>query len=206
MARFALSLAGVALYATLTVLTYWAYIHLFPVDVVLYAAVWAACLALFAYGALVFIASFARTFSPLEKTQNLVICALLGYALALTFPTVIDRSLSFYILEKLQQRGGAIQVQHLDKVFQEEYVREHRLMDVRLTEQLQSGTVQIDAANCLRLTPRGDRLARFSRFFRAHWLPPRRLVAGAYTQDLVDPFARDAAVPDYLCKPRALSE
>lgn len=45
-----------------------------------------------------------------------VICPLLAYGFAISVPTVIDRSLSMYILEKLQQRGGGIQLAAFDTV------------------------------------------------------------------------------------------
>jgi hypothetical protein len=199
MHRFILSIAGVLLYVVIAVATYWIYIHSAKVDVVLYAAIWACCLALVIYASIAIALPVSSRFNSLEKAQNLSICALVGYAMALTFPTIIDRSLSFYILEKLQQRGGGIQYQHLDLVFREEYFREHRLMDIRITEQMQSGTVFVDDADCLRLTPRGEHLASFSRFFRSNFLPPQRLIAGTYSKDLVDPFAHRTATPNYLC-------
>jgi len=96
-----------------------------------------------------------------------VIWALGGYAFAITGPALFDRSLSFYILEKLQQRGGGILESRMGDVFKEEYMPEFRLIDVRLTEQLQSGTIAIDNG-CVKLTPRGKRLATLSRFIRTH--------------------------------------
>jgi hypothetical protein len=114
-------------------------------------------------------------------------------------PAVLDRSLSFYILEKLQQRGGGIQQARFAEIFTQEYVKEHRLVDVRLTEQMESGTIKIDNG-CVRLTAKGDRLATFSRFFRTHLLPKRRLLMGQYSDDLTDPFRHSATQVDYLCK------
>lgn len=199
MRRFLLPIVGVLLYMVIAVITYWAYIRLARVDVVLYASLLASGLALCAYALFMALAPAAQSFSRLEKMQNLIICALVGYAMAISLPTVIDRSLSFYLLEKLQQRGGGIQRRHMDVVFREEYMREHRLMDIRLTEQVQSGTIAIGRDDCVRLTLRGERLANFSRFFRAHFLPEKRLIGEKYSSDLVDPFAVDSAVPNYLC-------
>lgn len=95
--------------------------------------------------------------------QLLVIWLLGAYLFAISIPTVLDRSLSFYILEKLQQRGGGIREDALQQVFTDEYMREHHLIEVRLTEQLQSGTIYIHNG-CVKLTDRGERLASFSRF------------------------------------------
>jgi hypothetical protein len=73
------------------------------------------------------------------------------------------------------------------------------LVDVRLTEQLQSGTIRIENG-CVHLTPKGDRLASFSRFFRAHLLPKQRLLLDSYGDDLVDPFRHSNTAVDYLCR------
>lgn len=88
-----------------------------------------------------------------------------GYAMAISGPAVIDRSLSFYILEKIQQRGGGIKQEKLAQVFTDEYLKEHRLVDVRLTEQLESGTIVVNDG-CVLLTPKGERFASFGQYFR----------------------------------------
>ncbi|WP_313333329.1 hypothetical protein [Comamonas sp.] len=195
--RFAL-LSWLA-YPVLAALSYLLYIRLLTVDVVLYAALAAAALALVLQALLLCCLSTWRAFSILEKCQHLLVCALTGYSLALSVPTVIDRSLSFYILEKLQQRGGGIARSKMDQVFKDEYMHEHRLIDIRLTEQLVSGTIRIDDQGCVLLTPRGERLAHFSRWFRHYGLPHQRLIGDSYSADLVDPFAHSQSAPDYRC-------
>jgi hypothetical protein len=107
--------------------------------------------------------------------------------------------LSFYTLEKLQQRGGAIQLVAFERVYATEYMKEHRLVDVRLTEQQQSGTITI-TDGCVRLTPRGDFLATASRLFRTYFLPKQRLLMGEYSSDLTDPFRSSTTTVDYLCR------
>lgn len=114
-------------------------------------------------------------------------------------PTVIDRSLSFYILEKIQQRGGGIQLDSFEQVFTQEYLKEHRLVDVRLTEQQSSGTIMIQDG-CVKLTERGKRLASFSRYFRQNFLPKQRLLMGEYTDDLTDPFRNSEKLFNYECQ------
>lgn len=168
------------------------------VDVLFYAALEDAATAVLLVAVLVFAWRACGVFNAFEKAQLLVICALIGYALAISVPTVLDRSLSFYTLEKLQQRGGGIRYSAFENVFTQEYVKEHRLVDVRLTEQLQSGTIVI-RDGCVRLTPKGEALARFSRWFRMHLLPRQRLLMGEYTDDLTDPFRHSAAAADYTC-------
>jgi hypothetical protein len=124
---------------------------------------------------------------------------LLGYSFAISVPTVIDRSLSFYILEKLQQRGGGIKLDAFDQVFTQEYVKEHRLVDVRLTEQQQSGTIVI-RNGCVLLTDWGQTIATTSRYFRNHFLPKQRLLMGEYSDDLTDPFRNSVKRSDYQCQ------
>lgn len=64
-------------------------------------------------------------------------------------------------------------------IFVSEYMPEFRLVDVRLTEQLEAGTIVI-ANGCVKLTPKGERLAGISRFLRTNFLPKHRLLAGVH--------------------------
>lgn len=181
-------------------LIYWGWMRWGRVNVVFYSAIGCAVAATAVAAIPVLRARAFATFSALEKTQLLLIWLLVGYAFAISVPTVIDRSLSFYLLEKLQQRGGGIREDAFADVFSKEYLVEHRLVDVRLTEQLESGTIQIHNG-CVVLTERGQRLAHFSRWFRTNMLPRQRLLMGQYTADLTDPFRASAAPPsDYTCK------
>ncbi len=180
-------------------LTYYIHMRYFRVDVVLYASVFDAVIALIVVFGVLHLCKWFSDFSRLELIQLTAIWLLGGYLFAISVPTVIDRSLSFYILEKLQQRGGGIREDAFREVFTEEYVREHHLVEVRLTEQLQSGTIEIQRG-CVKLTERGDRLASFSRFYRKNLLPTHRLLMGQYTDALTDPFRNSQMSNDYRCQ------
>ena len=197
------ALAATALFVVLLVIVYWAWMRFGRVDVVFYSAIGCAVAAVVLAALPLYRARAFAGFSALERLQLLAIWALAGYAFAISVPTVIDRSLSFYLLEKLQQRGGGIRQDAFADVFTQEYMHEHRLVDVRLTEQLQSGTIVI-RDGCVELTPRGQRTASFSRWFRAHWLPRQRLLMGEYTDDLTNPFRLEAGAVDYTCGAAAL--
>ena len=171
----------------------------FRVDVVFYSAIFDGVLATILTLLCVTLIKWLDTYSAFEKLQLVCIWLLFGYAFAISVPTVLDRSLSFYILEKLQQRGGGIRLDAFDQVFTYEYVKEHRLVDVRLTEQQQSGTVTI-VDGCVKLTDWGQTLATGSRYFRSHFLPKQRLLMGKYSDDLTDPFKNSPETVDYLCK------
>lgn len=180
-------------------LVYFLYISLFRVDVVFYSSIYSSLITLILFSLAIYRSKYLNSvYSTYELFNVVVICFLLGYVFSISIPTVIDRSLSFYILEKLDQRGGGIKLSKFDYIFTNEYMREHRLVDIRLTEQERSGTIIIDDG-CVRLTPKGVYLAEFSRFFRANFLPKRRLLRGQYTDELIDPFSRSDVSPDYLC-------
>jgi len=188
-----------AVFIVALLLTYYIHMRYFRVNVVFYASVVDAVIALIlVFGTLHFFKWFSE-FSKLELIQLATIWLLGGYLFAISVPTVIDRSLSFYILEKLQQRGGGIREDAFREVFTDEYVREHHLVEVRLTEQLQSGTIEIQRG-CVKLTERGERLASFSRFYRKNLLPTHRLLMGQYTDALTDPFRNSQMGKDYRCQ------
>lgn len=197
--KIQLVIAATLLYALLLGVIHCLHVSFVPVNVVFYAAIGDAAIASIAAGTVLFFHSSFRPLGGLEKWQLLVIWLLAGYGFAISVPTVIDRSLSFYILEKLQQRGGGIKQDKFEEVFIREYLPEHRLMEVRLTEQLQSGTIAIENG-CVRLTEKGNRVASFGRFYRQNFLPKKRLLMGTYTDALTDPFRHSENIPDYQCK------
>ena len=188
-----------AVYAILLLAIYVLHVRYVPVNVVFYSATLDAILAMILAITLVATVRWFKVFTRFETLQLCCIWLLLGYSFAISVPTVIDRSLSFYILEKLQQRGGGIKLDAFDQVFTQEYVKEHRLVDVRLTEQQQSGTVEIKDG-CVKLTAWGQTIASSSRYFRAHFLPKQRLLMGKYSDDLTDPFRNSVDRVDYRCQ------
>lgn len=168
----------------------------FKVNVVLYASLFDVLISSFVFSFLVL--SF-KSYNLFEKLILIILFFFIGYCYAISIPTVIDRSLSFYILEKLEQRGGGIRLDKFEDVFVKEYMIEHRLIDVRLTEQLESGTIKIEN-NCVKLTYKGYLITKFSKFYRKNFLPTRRLLMGEYTDDLVNPFKKSRENLNYICK------
>ncbi|KAA8994941.1 hypothetical protein FJU31_16065 [Stenotrophomonas cyclobalanopsidis] len=198
MNRFLKAAGLTAVYVVVLLAVYVIHMRYFAVDVVFYAAIGDAFIALVITGLLLLLPCF-RVLSGLEKSLLCIIWLLGGYSFAISVPTVIDRSLSFYILEKLEQRGGGIRQSAFQDVFTKEYMVEHRLVDVRLTEQESSGTVEI-VNGCVRLTEKGERIAALSRFYRKNLLPKRRLLLGVYSDDLTDPFRHSLQNVDYRCR------
>jgi hypothetical protein len=178
------------------VITYLIHINFFQIDVVFYAAIVDGVIASLL---MLIILTLIKVFNAFEKFLLVCIFLLIGYSIAISVPTVIDRSLSFYILEKIQQRGGGIKLDSFEEVFTQEYVKEHRLVDVRLTEQMQSGTITIENG-CVKITEKGKNITKFSRYFRIHFLPKKRLLMGQYSDDLTDPFRNSSPSPNYQCQ------
>jgi hypothetical protein len=192
------SLFATFAFLAILICIYIAHVNFFQVNVVFYSAILDGFLAACITTGGLFVLKYFRIFNAFEKFQLMVIWFLIGYSLAITIPTVIDRSLSFYILEKIQQRGGGIKYAQFSEVFTQEYVKEHHLVDVRLTEQLESGTITIENG-CVKLTERGKELAAFSRAFRKNFLPKHRLLMGKYSADLTDPFRNSFKATNYEC-------
>lgn len=188
-----------ALYVVVLIAAYVIHVKFFRVNVVFYSSIADSVIATALTMLLLSLVRWLNDFSVFEKTLLACIWLLLGYSFAISVPTVIDRSLSFYTLEKLQQRGGGIKLSAFEGVYAREYMKEHRLVDVRLTEQQQSGTIVIQDG-CVKLTPWGDTLATASRYFRANFLPKERLLMGEYSSDLTNPFRASEANVDYQCK------
>jgi hypothetical protein len=196
--KYLRSVEASAIFVFLLALIYGLHMRFLNVDVVFFASMADGVLAaLITAGCLLVFKRFSLL-NTLEKWQLLIIWMLLGYGFAISIPTVIDRSLSFYILEKIEQRGGGIQQARFADVFTKEYLKEHRLVDVRLTEQLASGTIEI-RDGCVKITPKGQQLASMSRYFRQHFLPKNRLLMGHYSDDLINPLKNGDATPDYTC-------
>ena len=170
----------------------------FPVRVVLYDTLLDVVIALLPF-ALIYVLALRKrlALSRPELVLSLLVGLLIAVNYAISIPTVIDRSLSAYILEKLAQRGGAIQFSAFPRIFADEYMKEHRLVDIRLTEQLESGTIVIENG-CVRLTDRGRLVATITRFYRTHFLPKEREIMGSYTDALTDPF-RNSTPENYAC-------
>lgn len=197
--NFIKSIIATAMFVIVLLVVYYIHVTMFQVNVVFYAAIADGVLAAVITGVLVLLMGYFRALTALEKAQLFMIFLLSGYAFAISVPAVIDRSLSLYILEKLQQRGGGILQASFEQVFTQEYVKEHRLVDVRLTEQLESGTIVIEGG-CVKLTDKGRRVASFGRYFRQHWLPKKRLLMGEYSDDLTNPFRASSQGANYECQ------
>jgi hypothetical protein len=97
------------------------HIWYFRVNVVFYAALVDSIIAVTLTIIFMLLTGFSKRFLTSEKFLLTVIWLLLGYSISISVPTVIDRSLSFYILEKIDQRGGGIRLDAFEEIFIKEY-------------------------------------------------------------------------------------
>lgn len=188
---------GVAMFVSILLVVYVVHARFFVVDVIFYSALLDVLIA----AAISAVILYLPPFRVIESTEKLLLGAIWllgGYAFAISVPTVIDRSLSFYLLEKLNQRGGGITHAALQGVIADEFMQEYRVLDARLTEQLVSGTIVINKG-CVQLTDKGKQVAWLSAGFRAHLLPKHRQLLGEYSSDLTTPFLRSKVDVDYQC-------
>ncbi|MEM7774306.1 MAG: hypothetical protein AAF732_01755 [Pseudomonadota bacterium] len=172
--------------------------RIFQVEVVLYSTVVDLALALTVLACLTTFTAIGKSLSVLEITLLYFNLALIGSLFAVMGPTVIDRSLSIYILEKIDQRGGGIKQSAFAEIFRIEYMKEHRLVDVRLTEQFRTGSARLDG-QCVRITPLGRLIVSFTQFYRRNLLPKRRVLLGSETDALTDPFRHSSVESNYRC-------
>lgn len=133
-----------------------------------------------------------------EHTLSTFLFASMLFSYSVMGPTVIDRSLSIYIVEKIDQRGGEVALDAFEELFVNEYVPEYRLVDVRLTEQFSSGTIKLDG-ECAVLTKRGKTLADTMKWYRRYFLPRKRNLMGEVTDQLTRPFENTIQYVDVAC-------
>lgn len=167
------------------------------VDVILYAALKDVGFSLLISLPFLYFFRAHIVLSKLEQTLILACFLLGGYVYAITIPTVIDRSLSIYILEKINQHDGSVNVDSIESIYHD-YIDDHRLVDVRLTEQLKSGTIKLEK-RCVMLTERGYFIVKFTNFYRSHFLPEKRLLMGEYTDALKNPIGNRKDNEHYSC-------
>lgn len=191
-------LSASAIFLILLLSIYYLHIRFFLVNVVFYSAILDGILATIVSSFFLWRLKFFIIFNVFEKIQMLIIWLFFSFIFAISIPTVIDRSLSFYILEKLNQRGGSISLNSFDEIIVNEYMKEHRLVDIRITEQVNSGTI-ILKNNCVSLTNRGKKIVQFSMYFRKNFLPKKRLIMGEYSDDLINPFRNGISEVNYNC-------
>ena len=197
--KFILLTLSILLYLAIFLSIYLVHINFFAVQVILYSALLDSLIALIVFAALAFSLKHRFDLDFFESIVIMLLLSLIGYSLSLSLPTVIDRSLSFYFLEKIEQHNGSIEKASMRDIFINDYIDEYKLVEIRITEQLESGTIQLDGS-CITLTKRGYLIAKFSNFFRKNLLANRRLILDDYSNHLTNPLGNSSVNKEYLCQ------
>ena len=196
--KFILLALSILLYLAIFLSIYLIHINFFAVQVILYSALLDSLIALIVFAALGFSLKHRLNLDFFESIVIMLLLGLIGYSLSLSLPTVIDRSLSFYFLEKIEQHNGSIKKASMRDIFINDYIDEYKLVEIRITEQLESGTIQLDGS-CISLTNRDYLIAKFSNFFRKNLLANNRLILDEYSNHLTDPLGNSDVNKEYLC-------
>lgn len=189
---------AISLYLFIYALIYLVHINFFRVNVIFYSSLLDSFIALIIFLVCYVSARVFKKFSNFESCMLFFILLLVGYSFSISLPTVIDRSLSFYFLEKIKQHGGAINRNAMSEIFINDYMIEYKLVEMRLTEQLRSGTIEM-LDDCIVLTKRGYLVTKFSSFFRRNFLANKRLILDEYSDQLTDPLQNSLVNSQYLC-------
>ena len=197
--KFILLSLSIFLYLFILLAIYLVHINFFEVQVILYSALLDSAIALIIFSIISFSLKNKINLNFFESIVIMLFLGLIGYSLSLSLPTVIDRSLSFYFLEKINQHNGSIEQASMKDIFINDYINEYKLVEIRITEQLESGTIQLDGS-CISLTRRGYLIARFSNFFRKNLLANNRLILDEYSNHLTDPLGNSSVNKEYLCQ------
>lgn len=183
------------LYLTLLIAIYWIHITFIKVDVLLYSAIQDVLIATIIFMLFMVIQKKIIVFNLFELLLSSIVFLLVGYILAISIPTIIDRSLSFYLLEKIKQNNG-LREESLKSLIQQDYINELKVPEMRITEQLESGTILIKNG-CITLTNKGEKISSFSIFFKKYFLPKMRLIKESYSDELN---TSQLSINKYHCK------
>ncbi|WP_370309764.1 hypothetical protein [Sphingobium abikonense] len=97
----------------------------------------------------------------------------------IVFPVTFDRSITMFLLARIERQDGQLDARSLEQVFVREYLGDLRQIDRRITEQSLSGTIRVERGR-IHITPQGRRLLKGARllggWFRAD---PRFVTAPA---------------------------
>ena len=197
--KFLLFTFAIFLYLFIFICVYLIHINFFRVNVIFYSSLVDSVIALIIFFGLYNSINLFNHFTNFESSLIILLLFLIGYSFSISLPTVIDRSLSFYFLEKIRQHDGAINKVAMRQIFIDDYMDEYKLIELRLTEQLKSGTIELKG-NCIVLTKRGYIITTFSDFFRKNFLANKRLILDSYSDQLTDPLKDSKINNEYLCK------
>ncbi|MFC3442431.1 hypothetical protein ACFOKF_14750 [Sphingobium rhizovicinum] len=80
----------------------------------------------------------------------------------IVFPVTFDRSITMFLLARIERQDGQLDAQGLERVFVREYLSDMRQIDRRIAEQSLSGNIRVEQGR-IHITPQGQQLLRSGR-------------------------------------------
>ena len=170
-------------YLLLFAIIYFVHINFFYVNVLLYSLFFDVFISLI----LTYFIFYKKALFEFRELNYLIVIAFSIGCFFIMIPTIIDRSLSIFLLQKIDEYDGNLNISNLDQIFKEQYMKEHEIIKLRITEQLESDTIEL-LDNCVKLTKKGEIIVKVTNFYRKNLLPKKRLVLDEYTDKLTKPF------------------
>ncbi len=148
--------------------------HFFSPSVILYSLLFDIFLALiFLIIIILFLHSKEYLIRDILLTTFFLISVTLSLVLyAFVIPTAIDRSLSVYLLEKIETNNGSMTIAELDKIAREDYFDEMLVVDVRIDEQLATGSIEVIGDKVV-ITSKGKKMLTIFSFVKTYLLPDK---------------------------------
>ncbi|NWK94750.1 hypothetical protein DM806_03535 [Sphingobium lactosutens] len=75
----------------------------------------------------------------------------------IVFPVTFDRSITMFLLARIERQDGELDARALEQVYVREYLGEMRQIDRRIAEQGLSGNIRVERGH-IHITPQGRRL------------------------------------------------
>lgn len=80
----------------------------------------------------------------------------------IVFPVTFDRSITMFLLARIERQDGQLDARGLEQVFVRQYLGDLRQIDRRIAEQSLSGTIRVERGR-IHITPQGRRLLKGAR-------------------------------------------
>jgi hypothetical protein len=146
----------------------------FEVSVVLYALIFD----IFISSLLFTLITFKNHKAYYKNSVTYIFFILFTINLLITYsilvPTAIDRSLSIYMLEKIHESNGPLDIQKFETQISETYFYEMDVFKTRVNEQKETGSIKVEN-NEITLTKKGEILLSIFKFVKTHFLPKKKI-------------------------------
>lgn len=102
----------------------------------------------------------------------------------IVFPVTFDRSVTMFLLARIEQQDGRLDARDLERIFVADYLGTLRQIDRRVEEQALSGNILVTDGR-IRLTPQGKRLMASARTVGGWFGADRRFVDPQFVETQV---------------------